>query len=469
MRKTLLLLGWLLMGSLAMAVRTDHVNAGAKITFNVQGLPDGYCRIIGMIGNQNYLLDSIKASGGTATLIRNEPLDGGLYYFVFPDQVTFIQFLVDKEQEFTMKTNKASLIERMQVSGSTDNKLFYESLRFEQEFQQRYDSVTKAMEKIPGSSPSKPYLNILKDKLLNSRKDQVQKYAKEYPNSFFTFFKVAGQNPELQRPQRPGGGLDTLKQLYLYRQSYWKNTPLDDERLLRTPVIYNKLNTFIKKLTPQVPDSIIKYADYVIDRSLKCKECFKFITNWIAIEYEKPKILGGDAILVHIVDKYFTDELAFWYAETPKELNKIRRKVNEMRPSLIGNTGQDLACRNVNGQIENLYSLKTPYKILFMYSYSCHHCQERAPVLREVFDQMKGIIDVYALCLDPEEDRWREFINKYNIQPFHNVIDPNMDSRYYRKYHVDVTPELYILDQNNRIIAKDLHPNQVADIIAKNK
>jgi thiol-disulfide isomerase/thioredoxin len=466
MRNTVLLLVMLLISSFAMA-RPAHTNAAVEIKFQVEGLPDGYCRIIGMIGNQNYLVDSIRATGGTATLTRDEKLFGGLYYFVFPDQRTFIQFLVDKDQQFTLETKKDAIVGEMEVSGSEDNELFYESLQFEEEFQERYDSVSQAMDRIPEASPSKPYLNLLKEKILESRKDQVQKYAKEYPNSFFTFFKLAGQNPELKRPQLPGGGLDTLKQLYLYRMDYWKNTPLNDERLLHTPVVYNKLNTFIKKLTPQVPDSIIKYADMVVDKSMGCKECFKFVVNWIAIEYEKPKMLGGDAILVHLVDKYFTDELAFWYAETPQELAKIRKRVREMRPSLIGNTGQDLRCRNLNGEYENLYSLTTPYKILFMYSYSCEHCQERAPVLRQVYDQLKGSVDVFALCLDNEEPRWRSFVQKYNMQPFHNVIDPNLESRYYWKYHVDITPELYILDKNNKIIAKDLHPDQVADFIAK--
>lgn len=445
------------------------VQAGAKINFDIKGLPDGYCRIIGMIGNQNYLLDSVKATGGKAEFFRATPMDGGLYYFVFPDQKTFIQFLVDKEQQFTMATSKDRIAGDMKVTGSTDNKLFYESLRFEEEFKHRYDSVEKAIAKIPDTSPSKPYLNILKEKLLESRKDNVQKYVRDHPNSFFTFFKAAGQNPELRTPRKSNGQLDTLHQLYLYRQDYWKNTALNDERLLRTPVIFNKLQTFITKLTPQVPDSIIKYADYVINRTMGCKECFKFVSNWIAIEYEKPKMLGGDAILVHIVDKYFTDELAFWYADTPKELSKIRKKVNDMRPSLVGNIGQDLRCRNINGQYEDLYSLTTPYKIVFMYSYSCHHCQERAPLLKPVVDQLKGVVDVYALCLDPEEPRWREFVQKYNMQSLHNVIDPNLESRYYRKYHVDITPELYVLDKNNKIIAKDLHPNQVAEIISKDQ
>ena len=468
MWRNIFLLFFVLLAGQAQA--NSPFSGGTEITFEVEGMPAGWCRIIGMLGNQNYLVDTIQAdASGKATFRKATPLEGGLYYFVFPDQRTFLQFLVDKDQTFTLRTKAKNIVSAMQVSGSEDNQLFYKNMRFEEEFKVHLDSVDQAISRVPATSPSKPYLNILRGKLLESRKDEVQKYAKSNPEAFFTYFKLSGQNPVLTRPLNKTGTLDTLQQLYQYRLDYWKNTALDDERLLRTPVIFNKLKTFITQLTPQNADSIIKYGDYVIDRSLKCKECFKFISNWIAIEYEKPTFLGGDAILVHLVDKYFTDERAFWYKDTPRELAKIRKKVNEMRPSLMGNIGQDLRCKNTQGQYENLYDLKTPYKILFMYSYSCHHCQERAPLLQGVKQQLKGVADIYALCLDPEIPRWKAFLKKYNMTSFHNVIDPNLESRYYRKYHVDITPELYILDPNNKIIGKNLHPDQVVELIQKDQ
>ena len=195
---------------------------------------------------------------------------------------------------------------------------------------------------------------------------------------------------------------------------------------------------------------------------------FKFVSNWIAIQYDKPKFMGGEKVLVHIVDKYFTDDLVFWYEDEPEQLKKIRKKVADMRPSLLGNVGKDLRCRNLEGEYESLYGLGSPVKVLFMYSYSCSHCKERAPVLVEVMKewQSKGV-EVMAFCLDPEEDKWRGFVEKYGMQDLHNVIDPDFESRYYKKYHVDITPEMYVLDQNNVIVAKDLHPNQLAPVFKR--
>lgn len=439
-----------------------------EITFNIQGMPDGWCRIIGMVGDQNYLSDTIEAKGGVATLSRDIPLNGGLYYFVLPDKRTFIQFLADKDQEFSFKANTRDLIGTMIVEGSQDNQLFVFNQQWERTWRMRYDSTDRAIKALPASDMNRPFLDRKREKLLQDRTNYLEDLKAQHPNSFFTVFKVAGQNPELTTPQKPGGGLDTLAQLIAYRGAYFDNVDLGDRRLLHTPVIFNKLKTYIEQLTPQNSDSLVKYMDPILDRSLADDEMFKFIVNWIAIKYEKPKIMGGEKILVHIVDKYFTDEQAFWYKDNPDELRKIRRKVDEMRVSMIGMTGQDLRCQTLNGGYESLYDLKSPIKVVYIYSYTCSHCKERTPVLVELLKewQAKGV-EVYALCNDPEIDKWKEFVTKYHMEDFHNVIDPNYESRYYKKYHIDVTPEAYVLDQNNKIIAKDLHPNQLAPIFKK--
>ena len=89
------------------------------------------------------------------------------------------------------------------------------------------------------------------------------------------------------------------------------------------------------------------------------------------------------------------------------------------------------------------------------------------PVLVEKLAELNEHIDVFALCLDPEEDRWKKFVEEHNMHAIHNVIDPDLESRYYMKYHVDITPELYVLDENNKIVGKNLHPDQLTKFIQK--
>ncbi|MBK8082180.1 MAG: hypothetical protein IPK25_19055 [Saprospiraceae bacterium] len=97
--------------------------------------------------------------------------------------------------------------------------------------------------------------------------------------------------------------------------------------MLRTPVIANKLKRFIKELTPQHPDSIIRQSDVIIKKSLVNNEMFAFISNWIALQYQPTKttVMDGEAVYVHIIDTYFDQHSADWFK--PGEIEQLKKKL----------------------------------------------------------------------------------------------------------------------------------------------
>lgn len=441
-------------------------SAGYNFTVTVTGMPAGQVRLIGTVGDRNFLADSAEVSAaGAATFTGAEALHGGLYYLVYPGN-KFLQILVDKDQEFSLATNASDLVGKMKVEGSLDNELLYQNLKFETEFQEKYKAADAKVNAAQPGTAARTDAESARDAVLESRKAHLQHFQDTYPESFFTVFKIAGQNPDLTYPKKPNGDLDTLRQVWRYRMDYWENTDLTDERLLYTPIIHNKLKTYMGDILDQKIDSVIKYADIVIGKSMGNKEMFKFILNWIAIKYHKSTIMGGEKIFVHLVDNYFTEELAFW--SSTSELEKIKDEANEKRVSMLGMIGKDLNCPNVNGQMESLYALNAPITVLYIYSYDCDHCKKRTPVMQQVFDKWKDKgLEVYALCVENEEAKWKAFIENYGVQGWHNVWDPKYQSRYYYKYHIDITPEVYVLDKDHKIIAKDLHPNQLEPILKR--
>jgi peroxiredoxin len=232
---------------------------------------------------------------------------------------------------------------------------------------------------------------------------------------------------------------------------------------IRSPVFANKLRKYLRELTPQNADSLIKYSDQLIEKSRANNEIFKYVVNWIALEYKTPKTMGTEAVFVHMIDTYWTEDQAYW--STPEEIKGLRGEVSLIKPSLIGKTGQDIVATNELDETTSLYGLASPIKVLFIYSYDCEHCQKEAPEMVKVYNQWKSKgVDVFALCTDEDEAKWKSFITNNNMS-FHNALDPERSSRYERKYHIDITPELYVLDMNNKIIASNLSPNQLTNFL----
>lgn len=427
----------------------------------INGVTGGVAKLIGQIGTTNFLMDStfVNADGSFA-FQADTAIPSGLYFILTPDEKNYLQVLIDRDQKFEMTADYTNLLGSVQIKGSDENDLLYQNLRFEDAFQAKFKQINSELTALTEGTPEYSAKEKERDAHLQTRKDHLQNFKQNHPNSFFTKYKFAGQNPELRNPKLPDGTLDTALQVYYYRQDYWKDVDFGDIRLLRTPVIGNKLENYIAKFTPQNVDSVIKYADIVIKKAEANKEMFKFVVNALAIKYQKSTIMGGEEIFVHLVDNYFTDEKAFW--SNPDELRDIRKQANEFRPSFIGNPAQDLRCKDVNGEYKTLHGMGAPVSILYMYSYDCDHCKEQTPEMLEVYNKWKGKgLRIFALCVEPDEAKWKQFIKNFHIGEWTNVHDPTYESRYYSKYHVDITPEIYVIDQEKKILAKDLHPDQL--------
>jgi peroxiredoxin len=262
--------------------------------------------------------------------------------------------------------------------------------------------------------------------------------------------------------------MDSTKTMANYRYDWWNDVDFTDERIIRTPVFFNKMKKYVTELTYQIPDSVIPAADYFIDKTLGNKEIFNIASNWTAYQY-KPgitKVMDGEAIYSHIILKYFTPERAYWLK--PEELKNMRESAQNMRASLIGMVGKDVQAKDKNGVMRSIYDIKTPFKVIYIYTPQCEHCQEETPRLRKVYDAWKSRgLEIFSIVMNPRDrEEWQNFAQKYQVN-WIDVSDPSVSSRYHEKYHIDITPELYLLDKNNRIIAKNLKPEQLPEFLEK--
>lgn len=446
------------------AVKADRPEGKMHVEISIDGAGNDLAKMLGVFGNQNFLVDSAKAdANGLFVFDADTLLPKGFYYVMLGSDNSYFQMLLGDDQEFSMSTAKGNYIATMKIDGDLDNELLYSNLQFEAGFNQRLQPVKDQLAKQAEGSAEYNRLKSEQDKLVEERKAHVASYAKNHPNSFFTQFKVSGQNPELTFPKLPDGELDQVTQIYRYRNAFFTGVDFNADWTLRTPVFANKLRKYIRELTPQNADSLIRYSDALIEKTKNNKELFKFVVNWIALEYKTPKTMGTEALYVHMIDKYWTEDLAWW--SNPEEIKGLRGEISLMKPSLIGKIGQDISGTDENGNAVSLYGLNSPIKVVFIYSYECEHCQKETPDMVQVYRKWRSQgVEVFALCTDKEKGPWLDFVRQNNMN-FTNCFDPERKSRYDRKYHIDITPELYVLDKNNKIIASNLSPNQLPDFL----
>lgn len=421
--------------------------------------------LIGQFAEQQYRAMQGTVEGNSIVFRRDEPLRPGHYYAYFQDGAS-IQMLIDQDQQFSMSApDPSTAVRDMKVEGNTDTEMLYKALNFEVDQQQEFAMLGEAIRAIRPGTPGYDELQADRAALVDKRLAFQDELFAQAPQSLFTSYKRAGRNPQLRIIRDEAGNLDEKAQVAAFRDEFWDSVDFSDPRLLNTPVIFNKLKRYMKELTPQNANAIIESADKLLVKVLPYDEYFKFAANWITLQYEvgKTPVMDGAAIHVHMIQNYFTRDRAFW-ADSMTVFG-LQQRADQMAHSLVGQPGPDITVPGIDGQPKRLYDSQKEYVAVFMYNPDCEHCIEETPKLVRAYQDLKNDVDIYAIALDTEDAKWKTFVRNNGMQDFVNVYDPTNRS-IFKTYYVDNTPELYLLNRDRTIVAKNLKVNQLAEAIA---
>ncbi len=451
---------------------------GYKINGEVKGLVDTTVLLAYYFGGNQYAKDTAYSTNGKFVFEGEKELLEGMYLIVLPNQKYFDVILT--EQNFSFSTNINNIVESMTFKNSEENFLFYQYLKFITNKQKNVSQLKNQL-----ASEKSESKKLILEKNIESIDEEVLKFRDGFieKNSNLFFTKIIKSTIEVSIPESPMDSLGNPDKNFpfrFYKKNFWNNINLSDERMLRTPIFHNKMIQFLDKLTVKNPDSIIKSADLLVSK-IKNKDIFKYVVSHITSTYERSKIMGMDAVFVHMVENYYMQDKCDWVDE--KQLKKIVERAEKIAPNLIGRVAPEFVdvigrpfMKDPNGKIYKLSDTKSKYTILVFYSPDCGHCKKEIPRIKEVTDSLilNDIdIKVFAVTTEFDKEEWVKFINEKNTKNWINVGDiqkdeegnPMASSDWRDKYDIYSTPVVYLLDSEKKILAKRISYDQIVEII----
>jgi len=430
----------------------------------IDDMPDGEVLLGYYYGDKQFVKDTVDSHHGFFHFESEEELESGMYFVLLPNKQYF-QLIIDETRNFSFETSKDNMILDMKVQGSKENQLFYEYQKFTQKKGIQAEPLKKELKTLEKNTrkyeKAKKQLKEIDDEVTDFKLDYMQKH-------FSTFFvKLLNAMEPIVVPESPlleDGTVDSKFQYNYYKKHYWDHFDLKDDRMVRTPIFHGKMEKYLLEYTPQMPDSIIKSLDVLIEKVRESEELFKYIINWSTHHFESSKIMGQDAVFVHLVFTYFITRQTPWIEEV--QLTNIIDKAMRISPNLIGTTAPFLKIPDDKGVLQDLHKIKAPFTALFFYDPDCGHCKTETPKVKEIIDSYadKGV-QVYAVCTEFDEDMWKEFIVKQETDSWINVIDLENKSNFRGKYNIMGTPRLYLLDEKKKIIAKQIDSEALNQIL----
>lgn len=453
---------------------------GYQIKARIRGWHDTVCYLGNYFGKYNSIKDTTRIDkDGNFSFSGKEKLPGGIYLLVFPNK-SWLEILIDKEQNITLEADTGKLVETMKTKGSKENDMFYTYLKFISQKQKEAEPLRKRIAKINEDSlarttTKKDSIKILQDKVTAIEKD-VEKYKEDvivkYPESFLTVIFKAQKDPVVpETPTLPNGRKDSLFSYRYFKDHFWDNIPPADDRLLRTPIFHMKLKHFFDKVIVQDPDSINKESDILVAKTKGNKETFKYIVWYLTTTYENHSIMGMDAVFVHQVENYYVTKQAYWVDTVTNE--KIIHRALTIRPLLLGKPAPSIIMQDTLDKNVSLLDLKAKYTVLAFWDPDCGHCQKVMPKLRDEYEKKlkaKGV-KVYAVDIESNLEKWKKFIID-NKMDWINVHDKYNQYPLRQLYDIYSTPVIYLLDENKKIKAKRIDAEQLdgyIDFLEKQK
>ncbi|MCP4441695.1 MAG: DUF5106 domain-containing protein [Aureispira sp.] len=454
-----------------------NAQKGYNIRVKIDDYKNDTCMLGYRMGDKTYVKDTLvgRNKKGEFVFKGDKPLTGGIYMIVtYPDNKYF-EFLIGNEKDqlsmviSTKKDDVEGMNKHLKITGSEDNKTFLAYLNFLTGIR---DDNAKVQDEINVAKEAKEdakvkeleaKLKTINDGVLTYQNDIIKKH----PD--FLCAKLIGASKQPVVPKEIEK--DRTKAFYYYRAHYWDNFDWSDERLINTPILLEKIKFYTEKLTVQVPDSVVRNTDYILQSAKKGgnKEVFKYVAAHLLNKYAKSKVICMDAVYVSIGEKYYCNGDASWVDSA--QLVKICDNVQTLKPLLCNKPAPNITLRDIEtGQPTSLYNIKAPFLAVYFWDPGCGNCTKTTAKLVPVYNKYKDKgFQIYGVCSDTWKDigKCKDKIKEKKMD-WMNLTDDAYPLAYAKKYFdIKMNPYMILLDKDKKILWKRIDPGQLDGILKR--
>ena len=216
------------------------------------------------------------------------------------------------------------------------------------------------------------------------------------------------------------------------------------------PQLGAKLEEYFTALAGESAELQSRECDFLIESSADSL-VRQFVALRIYDHYTSSRIMGDDAVAVHIVDNWLANGKIAMRSEEELLAAKMYAEFN--RNSLIGKKAPLVNLKTAAGK-----KVRVPasgkYNVLYFYDTSCATCKVETARLREFLAGSDYNIKVWAIYVGSNAASWQEY--RKDFDGVSHVWDPSMDSDWQRLYGVLGTPRMFLVNPDGIIIGRGL-------------
>ena len=446
-----------------------------KVTF--KPFKNQYIYLGHYFGKQYPIIDSAKLNNKSEAVFKGtKKLQGGVYLIGYPGKAGFFEILIDKQQQFSLIADTATLKKGIQFTNSPDNVLF---ISYQQYMLAKGKEITALQQQLKSTRSSTDSAGII-DKLAKLDKSVVDyrdAVIKKNPGTILSALLITIKEPVLTGIlKQPKTKNDSLAAYNFYKKHFWDGVNFWDGRLAYTTFFEEKMDKYFTQLVSPQPDSIIKEIDWMLGYASANEEMNRFLLIKFVNRYLVQKYMWEDMIFVHLFERYFSNKTYPWL--TAQGRKTITDRAYSLMANIMGTPASEIELPDTAGKKTSLYAQKATYTLVAFWDPTCSHCKEVLPKLDSFYlaKWKASGLKIYAVAKETDGSKkdWLSFINEHHLQEWTNVYYSKADDKvrinanipgYSQLYDVQTFPTLYLLDNEKRIVAKKLGYEQIDEVL----
>ena len=229
---------------------------------------------------------------------------------------------------------------------------------------------------------------------------------------------------------------------------FFEYVDFEDERIIYTPFLEKKYFMYLDKYTHHTPEGIKDSVGLMLANSEANNAVREFTIEYLIDAFNKK---GLSELADYVVDNYVEG------CSNPLTESTVE-KIESLKRVRVGQIAPEIVSKDTDGKTIALSTLigKDVLMVYFWASW-CEGCEAENPNIVRIYNKYKERgFDIYAVSLDKDKAEWLKAIKKHEFT-WTNVSDlRKWESEAVKAYNVNRTPGIYLLDEEGRIMAKNL-------------